>query len=443
MKTKYADRLEKVRKARSLNDVISIVKDIAKDVVGHKKIITKGMTATAATKPTEETLEIDHGGHGPSKLPKKPKKKYGTKPQKPAGAGVKVEEFVAPPVKKIKEQSSLIHDLEENFHSLEAAEAMIKQAFSRATKQATALKGIQALKDEVQGMLDKAYELLQDISLKHLPDQLQELNQSLFDFMIEQIPQTKYEDITQHIFVTMHETDQPAGEAKAKGPSKIKIASEFSFHCYNVVHNLKTSSDWKFPQYVMALTGVVDKNMKMRFYLNALPDFKAPGKAPLGAEVNDADDLVRRAMLLLAHNDVVTEFDQKPMPLTTQEAEHRGFHRIAGVKSAKVVADELRITVLPGKATQANLQKIELEVRSLLQGVVGNLKRKRTVIMPKVAKNKAGETVIRFRLIPDLPSSGEKQQYHLNVSKLREMQEILDLPDDVAEQIKKVLKEHV
>lgn len=446
MKTKHSDRLEKVRKARSLNDVISIVKDIARDVVGHQKLIPKGFAATAAgKKPTEQTLVIDHGGEGPSKLkPKASKpKKIGLKPGKPAGQGVKLAEFVAPPIKKIKEHSALIHDLEENAHALDAAEAMIKQAFRSAAKQQMALKGIAALKAEVEDTLSKAYQMLQSIGSKHLPPEMEQLNQSLFDFLIENIPQTKYDDITQHVFVTMHEKDEPAGEVKPKGPNKIKIASEFTFACYNIIENLKNADGYTFPQYVMVLTGVVDRNGKMRFFLNGLPDFKAPGKYAMGAEVTDDDDMVKRATLLLAHNDIVTQFEQKPMPMNTKEAQTRGFHKIKNVDRAFVISDELHVVVTKGKATPNNIHAIELEVRSLLAEVVGNLKRKRTIIMPKTVKNKAGETVIKFRLVPNLPSSDEKEQYNVNVTKLKELQEILDLPDDVIHEVKKAIKHRV
>ena len=441
MKTKYADRLEKVRKARSLNDVISIVQDIAKDVARHKKITAQ--VATAATKNVEtEELTVDHTATGPSKLKrpggKKTKIKVGQRM-----AGIKLEEFKAPPVKEILEHSSLLHELHENQHALEAAEAMIRQSFSRAAKQGVALKGLAALRKEVDNTLLDAMEMLQMIGSKHLPPVMANLSSALFDFILEHIRKDRYDDINQHIFVVMHETEDTAAPVpKTKGPSKIKVAPEFQFSAHFVIENLETMHGFRFPKYDLVITGIVDRGLKMRFFLNGLPDFKPPGKYPIGAEIADENDLYTRATMLLAHNDVVTQFDTKPMPLNTKSAKHHGFDKIKDVKKVSVVDDQLRIT-LQGAATKEKIHRVEVEVRSLLNAAVGNLKRKRSVILPKLVKNSSGENVLQFILVPDLPATPGKKEYDINVTKLNELKDLLDLPDDVVTQIKTALKHRV
>jgi hypothetical protein len=183
------------------------------------------------------------------------------------------------------------------------------------------------------------------------------------------------------------------------------------------------------------LTGLVDRKGVIHYFLNALPDFKAPGKFNIGQEVRDDDEMFNRMSMLLAHNDVITELERKPMPLTTKSAKEKGFHSIDGVSEVHVVDDTLRVTVL--KSKQNKLDEFKVEVRNLLRAVIG--RRSKSKVLPRVAKDNKGNTVLVFSLVPDIPDTDEKKDYAINVSKLRDLQHVLGLPEDVIEDVRKAM----
>jgi hypothetical protein len=466
MKAKSAlDTMERIRKARSLNDVVSIVRDIAKNVVAQQKSVTKmGVSLSAGKKIKDETLDIDHTGKKPVRVRVGSKKKKGSAP---LSSGAKLEGFKAPPAGQVKEHMEVVHQLHDNVKQLEAARALIEQAFSRSAKKDVALKGIDALIKDSTKIVNNAYDMMEEISKKHIPEELEEMNQSLFDFLLEAVPQDKYANIIQGTYVTLRETDSSVAPA-GKGPSKLKMNTDFVFSCYNVLENLEASDGYFFPKYVLVLTGVVDHRTKegkphsvLRYFLNALPDFREPGKYDLGAEVRDEADMMHRASLLLAHNSVVVPFERKPMPLTDSDVKTKGFHGIPNVARAYVDDDQLCVVVKKGKANTANIQKIQTEVMSLLTAVIRTPKKVKeagptgkggtvfksagrgSVILPARPVKEGDNTVLKFSLIPNIPETDAQQKYTVNVAKLKDLQEMLELPDDVMSEVKKALKHHI
>lgn len=464
--TKNADRMEKLRKARSINDVVSVVRAVAKDIVSHKKTVGTMMktssakggrrVATAAGVEQPKSIRVGHTGIGEKiKVKSVP---TGTKNQrreikdakvkfqrKPLSGGISLKDtkYVAPTIgtaEKMQNKVDVIHDLHENLVELDAAREKIKQQFRGAKNLKVALAGIQALQSELEDTLADAYEMLETIAQKHIPEELEAMNEALQEFLLENIPETKYNEIRAEVYVTMKSIDdEDQGQVK-KGPKKIKIDvknADFAFHCYTIIDGLKNSDGYEFEEYVIVLTGLVDRHGMMHYFLNAMPDFKSPGKFNIGQEVEDEHAMMERITLLLAHNDLVTEMERKPMPLTTKSAKEKGFHAIPGVQSVHVVDDTLRVTIERGKATPTNIETIKMEVRSLLNGVIG--RRSKSKVLPRKVKDSKGLIVLVFSLIPDIPDSQERRDYSINVSKLHDMQKALGLPDDVVEDVKKAM----
>lgn len=452
--SKNADRMEKLRKSRSLNDVVSVIKNIAKDIGRSKNAVarmeavasatTRKVSTSAGERPTKIRINHDGTGDDIKVVEQKPSSDEGKKGNRAVfrnkklsgGVSLKNTKYVAPNIKtaeQIQNKVDVVHDLHENLVELDAAREKIKFQFRGAKNLKVALNGIQALQDELQLTLARAYDLLETIAQKHLPAELQAMNSAVADFIAENIPQTKYDSLESEIYVTVKApTDEDEG-VKTKGPKKIKIdvdKADFAFHCYTVIENLKNSGNFEFEQYCIVLTGIVDRNLNIRYFLNALPDFKSPGKFPIGQEITDDHEMQVRMSLLLAHNDVVTEIERKPMPLNTKTAKEKGFHAISGVSEVHVVDDTLRVTL--EKTGKPDV--VKAEVRSLLTAILG--KRNRAKVLPRATHDKAGNVVLIFSLIPDIPDTEDKRDYDLNLSKLRDLQHVLGLPDDVIDDVK-------
>jgi hypothetical protein len=258
------------------------------------------------------------------------------------------------------------------------------------------------------------------------------MNEALQEFLQENLGENQYDDIREEVYVTVKGPDDDDGTV-TKGPKKIKIdinKVDFAFHCYTIIDKLKNSTQFEFEEYCVVLTGMIDRNGTMRYFLNALPDFKTPGKFPIGQEIRTDTELEHRMSMLLAHNDIITELERKPMPLTTKTAKEKGFHSIDGVTAVHVVDDTLRVTVQKG----AKVDVIKAEVRSLLQSILG--RRNKSKVLPREAKDNKGNVVLIFSLIPDIPDSEEKKDYSINVSKLMDLKHVLGLPDDVIDDVK-------
>lgn len=462
--TKNSVRMEKLRKSRSLNDVVSIVREVAKDIMRQKKVVSKmqavaasapgARVSTSATVKQPKAIRIGMDGIGPQKqlkeivtqTPSQRKEKEAGKvkfKRKPLSGGFKPAKYVAPSIdtaEKMQNKVDIIHDLHENLIELDASQEKMKQQFGKAKNLKVAMAGITALKNELEETLGKAYDLLETIAKKHIPQELEAMNLVLADFLQENIPQTKYDELREEVYVTMKAADDDNPGIVKKGPKKIKIDiknADFAFHCYTIINNLKNSDGYEFEEYCIVLTGLVDRHGMMHYFLNALPDFKSPGKFNIGQEVTDEHEMMTRITLLLAHNDLVTEMERKPMPLSTKTAKEKGFHSIEGVESIHVVDDTLRVTIKRGEATPSKIDVIKMEVRALLKAVIG--KRSNSKVLPRKVKAANGQIVLAFSLIPDIPDSDERRDYSINLGKLHDMQKALGLPDDVIEDVKKAM----
>lgn len=466
--TKNANRLEKLRKSRSLNDVVSVIKDIGKDLMSSRRAVqkieasvkrsSKGVQKISiSSTPKSKVVRFDHSGFGEKaelekvESPDVKKAKQAQKAKfakRPKSEGIEVDaKYVAPNIgsaEKIQNSVDVIHDLHENLVELDASREKIIQQFKGAKNYNLAIKGLNALISEQEEILGKAYDMLEIIAQKHIPEELEEMHEALEDFLTDHLHENQYEEMRQEVYVTVKHTDNKPEGAVSKGPKKIKIDvknADFAFHCYTIVSGLKNADGYEFEEYCIVLTGLVDRNRIMHYHLNAMPDFKSPGKFDIGQEVTDEHSMNTRMSLLLAHNDLVTEMERKPMPLNTKSAKEKGFHSIPDVKTVHVVDDTLRVTIEKGKATASNIERIKVEVMSLLKAVIG--KRSRSKVLPRKAKNSEGLIVLIFSLIPDIPDTQDRKDYSLNVSKLLDLKHALGLPDDVVEDVKKAMLHRV
>lgn len=495
---KNAERMEKLRKARSLNDVISIVRTIAKDVMASKKAIKKmeakaaadgyiKLSALAANKGKAGEGIRFGGGMFEDDMPKQRSKeeierdlvekglidgeerkaarnarKVNMPRPNPLSSGIKVQ-FKKPSIDlagKVVEKVDVLHDLHENMEELEAAKQKIIQQFSRMSAVKVAVRGIEALYAQVEKDYHHALDLLHSVSKKHLPKEFDAMNQVLIDYLVEQFPDDQH--ITREIYTTIKGVDDEneSDGVVSKKPTKIKVdlaKVDFAFHCYITIHDLKNDAGWVFKEYCMILTGIVSRDSeegfgKLRYFLTALPEFRTPGKFLIGQEVRSEEEMLQRAALLLAHNDLIVEMERKPMPLTNDDARKKGFHSIQDVDRVEIIDDTMRVIVAKGKDSRANVERIKGDVQALLHAVV-NVGKKggRAQVLQKenqeifevdVGKSttkKDPRTVIEFSLIPTPPDTKERRDYSVNAGKLKEMQQILGLPDDVIKEVKQAL----
>jgi hypothetical protein len=372
-------RLDKIKAARSINEILEVVSDIAYEFKNSSAVVSRIVSSLSAS------LVMDVRD---------------TKPSKQVDT-----EFKAPKLADLKKHVDVVHKMYDNVLELDAAEAMIKQSFAGNKKLPAALAAIKDLKRDIDDSINDAFDALGAIAAKHVPTKLSKLVDSLTSHIIDVLPTKTYKNVFRQLYVIPDPTS----------------SGIFHFCDYIGIEGLKNDQGFTYDQYYVVVTGVVQKNGVMTFHVNGLPDFKAPGRYPLGKEVLDIAAAKKHVNLLLDHNNFVTDFEKKPMPIDTERAAGAGFTNIKGVDSVKVVDDELLVILKPD-ATERQIKSLELDVRARLNSVVGARKND-TVFQSKLVRN-GSRRALKFILVPNV---GRKMD--VSLQKLDEVSELMNLTD--------------
>ena len=374
-------RMEQIKKARSLNDIADVVEDIAFELKNSKAIVNTLVSSMSA-----EVV-------------------FDARQQRPRAGGTKDAAYKAPKLKDIKKHSDVVNRLYASSDELDAAEASLKQAFAGNKRQKVILQEIAHLKSEVNDTLNAALDALQEMAEQHAPAPLTKLTDSLVSYMLDAIDQKQYTDMNRQVFVVNDEDDH----------------SLMHFSNYIGVENLKATSGFTYDTYYVVLTGVVTQEGKLSFFLNSFPDFKVPGKFPIGKEVKNIEEVRRRLDLLLAHNDIAISLDKLPMPIDKNKAKNLGMTSLKGVEDVTVDDDSLIVLMTPGITQKAELE-IVIGIKARLRAITGN----KDVVSTYKKSTIKGKPALTFILVPDV---GAKKGKHLNLERLDEVAEMLDLDD--------------
>lgn len=392
-------RMERLRRARSLNDVLSIGKEIEKDITKASNM-SKVLGVVQHTSLSAISLKFNRDKI--LELPKKPTKvSVGPKKSKSptSGMGHQLAEFKAPPVAQILKHSAVVHSLQENLYELESAAALIRTTFARQKNQGPALKSVSALVKEAKATLEATYNALSFIAQKHLPPEMTLLGEELRSFLIDNLERKNFSNLSTKVYVTAGDTPSaqeklPHQEFGGSHASKLTtlskktraskeklekedLARDILFSFYIDIEDLRDASGAVIAHYYVILTGVIGQAGVIRYFLTALPEFRAPGLYNPGMQVQTSEAMIHRLTLLLANNDITSTIEKKPMPINTADAARRGFNNIAGVENVYVADDSLWVVLEPAKgaALEKLKDKVIGQVFPLLNRAIGNHRR--------------------------------------------------------------------
>ncbi len=407
-------RQDSIRRARSVNDLIDVLQDISVEVHKNRKSASTLMKSlSASTKGDEGEIRINRTGVGPTptKIPLK------TEPQNET-LGVKLTSFKAPPITRIRSAVSLVQSMYDNAQELDSIEALLTHAFSGAKNQERALSAVRSLKKEVDGSIHDALSALNAIAEHHVPTEMQKLNKRLIGFVLDNINPKAYSEITELMYVA-------------------PVNNTLEFSLYLCLHSLKDGKGFNYNEFYVVLTGVVE-GATIRYFLTTLPDFKVPGKYEIGKPVASEADMVKRIRLLMAANDILVEEERRVVPVARYDLRNAGAHRIEGVADIDVKSDAIYVFSKKGYESLEARENIFKEVSPLLQRVLGFNTRTRSRLAHKSVTHN-GRKAIKIIIMPD-PRGKEKSHHVLNVERLHELKQALDLTDHEVDVIKKGLK---
>lgn len=377
-------RIEKIKGARSLNDVLDVVSDIAYEFKNSSAIVNKLVSSLSA----EIVMDMRD-----------------TRASKEARKASVQENFKAPALADLKKHTDVVNRLHDNVLELDAAEAMIKQSFAGHKKLAPALKAIKELKADIDASLNDAFDALEAVAEKHVPSKLSRTVDTLVGHLIDVLPAKTYKDVFKSLYVV---------------PDKA-TAGQFEFCAYIGVEGLKNLQGFTYDQYYFIVTAVINKQGAMHMHINGLPNFKIPGSYPLGKEFADTNAAKKQINLLLDHNNFVVDHEKLPMPVDEQRAKTAGFTNIKGVESVEVKDDEFIAVLQPGITDRAaNLVVQDLLAR--LNSIVGATKNDKVFQYKPVRRGT--KKAIKIILVPNI---GRKM--NLSLQQLDEVAEQLGMSD--------------
>jgi hypothetical protein len=354
-------RLEKIKSARSIGDILDVVSEIAYEFKNSSAIINRIVDSLSAEIVFDSRKTSNPAAKSPDKT------------------------YVAPKLSELKTHLDVVNKLYDNILELEAAEALVKQSFSGHRKQPAALAAIRALREDIDNSLGDAFDALKDIAQKHKPKKFTAFTDAVTGVLIDSLPAKSYSKMdVRHTYVAPDATDR----------------SLMHFCHYICIEGLKNSDGYMYDLYYVIITGVVTKEGAMTYYLNSMPNFKAPGKYPLGKEVKTLEEAKRHLQMLLDHNKFLVDLQKMPLPVTDDRANTSGIKNIKGVNSVKVVEDELVVELEPTVKTERVAEGIRLEVQALLNTILG-IKKNSTTLQHKFTK-RGTKAFLRFILVPNL-----------------------------------------
>ncbi len=392
-------RMEKIRKARSLNDILDILREISADVRSGSDAAERLAVSLSA----DESLTINHFGNKP-RTTRISTKNIGKK----VVFSTQLKDFKAPKVDAIAKQLGIVHALHENARELNSIESLLRlsDSFKGAKNVGAAVRGVTALRKEVNASVNKAMLALSKIATKHLPSSMKKMRDGLTADLLDSLSSSAYDNMTYREYVSTDDN------------------GDLTFSVYVRITNLKNSKRYTFKDYYIILSGVVSVDGRIRYYVNALPEFKAPGLYDLGEPVKDNTDLKTTVARMLAHNDVASHLNQLAIDLDKNTIENSGLKRIAGVKRV-LVKDNKVILVLDDNLAAARREEVVKRGLVLLSRLVN--KRKTTNIMWRATKN-----TLEFYF-----TSSMADKSSLTIARLSEMRDALDLTDEQVQALKR------
>jgi hypothetical protein len=414
-----SQRLNAIRESRNVPELMRIITAIGKETKQIIQGACNGSIVVAAANDTDgkgkkkgpvtEVITIDHTGTvDPNSSTDKPSAtvKNFKMPNK-ASLGTLSKEF------------AVIQKLYNNALDLDSVESMLLHSFVGSKNQPAALKAVRALKAEIDEKVSDSFTHLASVASKHLPPEIQRFANKIKEYILENVKVKSYSEMFEEVYAI---------------PAK-QSPDDLEFCYYFTLKDLTNEHGYSFGEYNVVLTALVNPGGGVKYFINAIPDFKIPGSYPMGKQVKSGAEALLRLKLLLAHNNVVTEHEKEPMPIDTDRAKTSGLTNIPDVKDASVKDDTLILKI--AKTGPDTVNSILTKVIPLLKKVLGLGDNSKVVIQSRLIKPKKELHIV---LTPNLPNRTADKQTKLNVKKLDELRDLLDLSDVEVQAIKLALK---
>jgi len=412
----HLDTIDKIRKARSVQDFENIIESISKSYLKNRREVknlnrssSRLLIVMNSKSSDDDEIVIDHTGVGGVK-------KINLKAKLNTPVRTILKDFKPPKITSVQHNTDVLNELHDKAEELASIEAFLTQSFGKAKGQQAALKAVRELLKNVDETIYKAFESLHKVADTYLPKEFKQLSDTLTDTLLDSLDTDSYADLHHVTYVVRTEDNM------------------WQYTYYVTIEDLKNASGFVFDDYNVVLSALIDNKKNASYYLTTLSEFRIPGKFPIGKAINSVSDIKNTLAILLGHNDVIDILHKKPLALDKTSLKKHKLENLPGVKEIKVEDDSLIVELNKKDSTTANINKVITKVLPILNNIVGN-KSKKSVITKKIDRTQAG-AIITFILVGVV----KDKEVGINTNQLKELQHSLDLTDGDIRAIKEALK---
>lgn len=355
---------QKLNKARSINEVLSIVdliKKRLKDIGTASEKVLKSLASNKVQISLSAAKELNSDS-----ATREQEAADMTKKPKTSGQSLKakldVTKHKTPTQQDLAKNSSLLVELNESIAELEVALRVIQsKQFSKFDNQREAASMIRGLIKQANTTKKSQLDSMAKISKNYTPVAHRKIVKAVEDITRKEFPEENYSAIRRKTFILQPQEDT------------------IYYQSYVVVQNLTNKEGYSYEDYSFVITGVYDmRTGEYEPHLTALKDPKVPGSFPIGNEVATVSDLKRRMGAIYSIDGVETTGRKVRLKGDTSEVRRRSIASFADtVKGIRVKDRDLYIRLKKGTS--------ESKVKNMLKEIIPIFK---SIFLPRGSRTK-------------------------------------------------------
>lgn len=412
MRTVDHKTIEEIKKARNINEILTVLKKIGRSIKQHAGTIDRILeavsnTSISAKAPNDIELEV--------LSPRKKLEFVRTDDVKK----IPLSEFKQPNGTLVQKHLKDIDALYSHTLELQTAEAIILQNFSKLGTREQALKQVRLLIEEAAVAINKGLKAVNLIARKHVPAELKTLVNSVKRHLEKTLDPKAFNGLIEPYLYIAY-PDEKKGH--------------FLFQYYIPLDGLMDTEGYQYEEYIIVLTGLINVQGQMAYHITTLPTFQTPGSFDIGRPVESQSEALRRVSTLISRDNVLVRVDRKELGTDTPQAS-KALGKIKYVHDVRVLNKSLFL-FLSTKTTPQQINDILTQALPIIYSLVGLRRKNKSALKYSVKNTRKGQKVLEFILTPNQ----QRDEYTTNLAKLGELRDLLDLSPELVKQVKQALK---
>ena len=321
--------------------------------------------------------------------------------------GEKIDPIFIRSLKKLQTSFDVVESLQEKADIIDSLEVQVNNLFKGAKGRDGVSKNLLALRRSIESKLEKAYDFLNGLGVKHEPAIFGTITGEIIEQVVAKVTAAKaIEDHDTFIYLTTKDD--------ANGHTSLYFTK------YLMLSNFRDDTGYVYPEYYIVMTAVVSPAATMTMHITTLSKWLIPGKFKLGAAFTNAKTGMSKVETILELENFTDLLSKVPMPVDSTHLKDLPKKYVSKVEVQNDIIT-VYLNAMPASQLDKAIADIYGALRAILLSKVKGVLRYR---VDRHGKNK----VLHFSL--NLPEGDEARKKMITVDKLRGLSDFLDFDDD-------------